>query len=165
MRRKITQIEGGDDLPELTDQQRKFVEGILAGKTSSDAYRCAYDCSHSRNPSIWAAASAMRADSKVAMWLAAARKAGLGHAVVTLEGHITELERLREIAIESGNVGAAVQAEQLRGKAQGHYVERLEVTATDPLDTLRQIAALSPDLAAKLAAAQGIEWQAGETQH
>lgn len=158
MRRKITAIEGGADLPDLTDNQRKFVEGILAGKTASDAYRGAYDCSNSRDASIWAAASAMRANTNVAIWLAAARKAGLGHTVVTLSGHIAELERLREIAIESGNVGAAVQAEQLRGKAQGHYVERLEVSAADPLETLRQIASVSPALAAQLAAAQGIEW-------
>lgn len=160
MRRKIAEpIEAGAELPELTDHQRKFVEGILAGKTASDAYRCAYDCSNSKDTSIWSRASELRADSKVEVWLSAARKAGLGHTVVTLQGHIAELERLREIALETGNVGAAVQAEQLRGKAQGHYVERLEVSAADPLDTLRQIASVSPQLAAQLAAAQGIEWQ------
>ena len=160
MRRKIAEpIEAGADLPDITDQQRRFVEGILSGKTSSDAYRAAYDCSNSLCSTVWAEASRLRSDYKVAAWLAAARKAGLGHTVVTLAGHIAELERLREIALDTGNVGAAVQAEQLRGKAQGHYVERLEVSAADPLETLRQIAAVSPHLAAQLAAAQGIEWQ------
>lgn len=168
MRRKITttaQLEAaGADLPELTPQQQKFVEGLLGGLTASDAYRAAYDCSNSQNNTIWARASALNADSRVQVWLSAARQAHLGSGKVTLDNHIRELERLKEIAIKTGNVGAAVQAEQLRGKAQGHYVEKLEVHATDPLDTLRQIAALSPELAAQLARQQGIEWTA-ETSH
>lgn len=165
MRRKITEGEQSDDeLPELTDQQRKFVEGVLAGKTASDAYRAAYDCSHSGDPTIWVNASRLRADANVALWLSAARKAGLSRAVVTLEGHIGELERLREIALESGNVGAAVQAEQLRGKASGHYTEQFRDMTMDVSETLREIARSSPELAAQLAKDNGIEWQ-GETQH
>jgi len=89
--------------------------------------------------------------------------AGLGHPIVTMESHIAELERLREIALNTGNVGAGVQAEQLRGKAQGHYKENIDITVNDPMATLREIAQLSPELAAQLAKDQGIEWQ--ETKH
>lgn len=152
MRRKLTEpTDQPDDLPDLTAQQRKFLEGILAGKTSSDAYRAAYDCSQSQNNTVWVEASKLRAHPDVALWLSAARKAGLGRATVTLEGHISELERLREIAIDSGNVGAAVQAEQLRGKASGHYTENLNVTYSDPTDILDEIRKLDPDLATQLA--------------
>ena len=160
MRRKIAEpIEAGAELPDISEYQQRFVEGILAGKTASDAYRSAYDCSNTTDRSIWALASRAMADIKVQAWVAAGRKAYLGNTVVTLSGHIAELERLRELALGAGNHGAAVQAEQLRGKAQGHYVERLEVSAADPLETLRQIASVSPALAAQLAHAQGIEWQ------
>lgn len=80
-----------------------------------------------------------------------------------------ELERLKEIAVNTGNVGAAVQAEQLRGKAAGHYVEKFEDVskANDPVDTLKEIARHSPDLAQQLASANNIPWKAdeGATKH
>lgn len=161
MRRKITKaepIEAGADLPDLTDKQQKFVGALLEGNTSADAYRRAYDTENMASRTIWAEASRLRADRNVAAWLAAARKAGLGRQVVTLEGHLAELENLRQIAIETGNVGAAVQAEQLRGKVAGHYVERLEVKHDDPMAILRELAAISPTAAADLARQNGIDW-------
>lgn len=150
-RRKITEAEDHpDELPDLTDNQRKFVEGLLGGKSASDAYRAAYDTSNCADSTVWAEASRLRADHKVAAWLSAARKAGLGRATVTLEGHISELERLREIAIDTGNVGAAVQAEQLRGKASGHYSENINLRLDEPTSLLDEIRKLSPELADQL---------------
>ncbi len=169
--RKLTEpqdeVEG--DLPELTAQQTKFVEGLLKGMSASDAYRAAYDTENSAPNTIWSSASRLRSDPKVASWLAQARKNGLGAATVSLEGHLQELERLKAIAIETGNVGAAVQAEQLRGKAAGHYVEKHQDVgqSTDVTRTLKDIAELNPDLAAQLAAQHGIDWKAdeGATKH
>lgn len=152
MRRKLTDaLEEGEELPELTAQQMRFVECILGGMSSSDAYRAAYDCSQSQNNTVWANASKLRADANVAQWLSTARKAGLGRAAVTLEGHLAELERLREIALETGNVGAAVQAEQLRGKASNHYSENINVTHKAPENVLDEIRKLNPALADQLA--------------
>lgn len=163
MRRKITEAEDpGDDLPELTERQRNFVECILAGKTASDAYRASYDCSNSADRTIWTEASKLRNNPDVAQWLSAARKAGLGNAKVTLEGHVAELERLREIAIDSGNVGAAVQAEQLRGKASGHYTENVRLEHVNPDNVLEEIRKLNPDLADQLSA-QHLGGYNGET--
>lgn len=152
-RRKLTEAADdiADDLPELTAQQDKFVQGILSGKSASDAYRAAYDCSQSQDSTVWAEASRLRGDHKVSAWLSAARKAGLGRAAVTLEGHISELERLREIAIDSGNVGAAVQAEQLRGKASGHYSENINLRFDEPANILDELRKLDPKLARQLA--------------
>lgn len=171
-RRKITEgVEPLDasDLPDLTPQQLKFVEGILAGKTASDAYRAAYDCSNSGRNTVWVESSRLRSHPNVALWLAAARKAHLGTAVLTKDMHLQELERLREIALDSGNVGAAVQAEQIRGKVAGHHIERIQdvTDELDPVATLRQIEKINPDLAASLAAQHGIEWRKpdGETAH
>jgi len=157
------------NLPDLTPQQMEFVRHVLAGKTASDAYRAAYDCSHSTDRSIWALASRLRADVKVSSWLAAARQANLGSAVLTKEQHMQELERLREIALSSGNIGAAVAAEQTRGKVAGHHVERIQdiTDRTDVVATLRDIAQLNPEYAAALAEQYGIEWAkpATETAH
>ena len=148
-RRKITTntavAAAAKELPELTFQQQKFVEGILAGKTASDAYRAAYDCSAMQTSTIWVKASELRSSEKVAVWLSAARQAGLGTAVVTFDNHIRELERLREIALNSGNIGAAVQAEQIRGKAAGHHVDQIrDVTERhDPVQTVYDLAKLT----------------------
>ena len=164
-RRKITPEALPEELPELTQQQMRFVEGLLAGKTASDAYRGAYDCSNMLPSSVWCAASKLCADTKVKQWLSAARQAYLGSATVTLEGHLRELERLKEIALTTGNVGAAVQAEQLRGKAAGHYVEQYaDLTVSDPEVILRRMHELDPLLAVRMAERFNIPWQP-ETRH
>lgn len=163
-RRKITDTQ--EDLPDLTENQMKFCEGVLAGKTQSDAYRAAYDCQNMAPESIWVAASRLRHDAKVALWLDAARSDRLESHECTFDGHLKELERLKSIAIRSGNVGAAVQAEQLRGKAAGLYVDKHEdVTQYDPVRTLEDIARQSPELAHSLAKQHNIDWKPKETVH
>lgn len=163
MQRKITEaMAPEEDLPDLTPQQRKFVEGILANKSASEAYRCAYDAENMKDTSIWTEASRVRNNASVSLWISAARKAGLWQPKVSLDQHLSRLDRLEELCIVSGNMGAAVQAEQLIGKASGHYTENLNIMASDPLDMLKEIASLSPALAAQLAKDNGIEW---ETQH
>lgn len=151
-----------DVLPELTERQEIFVKGILDGLSASDAYRRAYSTEDSKPETIWASASRLRHDPKVNQWLAAAQIAKLGSATLTAGQHMQELERLREIAVETGNIGAAVNAEVSRGKAAGHYVEKFEdVSSHDPIETLNRLAEHSPEVAKTLAAKHGINW----TQH
>lgn len=158
-RRKMTDDLANDlDLPDLTPQQSKFVEGILKGLSASDAYRDAYDCSNSKPSTIWCEASKLTRHTSVAQWISAARQAGLGNPKVSMDRHIQRLERLEELCIISGNLGAAVQAEQLIGKASGHYVDQFRDVTKDPMESLREIEQLSPDLAEKLAKENGIEW-------
>lgn len=165
---KTAPISEVAELPELTAQQLEFVRHLLAGKTASDAYRASYDTENMQNPTIWVEASRLRSHPNVAIWLAAARKAKLGTAVLTKEQHMQELERLREIALDSGNIGAAVQAEQTRGKVAGHHVERVQdvTDQMDPIATLRQIEQQhGPEIAASLAAKHGFkDWKPSESE-
>jgi phage terminase small subunit len=161
--RKKTKPLEDMDLPDLTEPQRKFVEGLLGGKSSSDAYRSAYNAENMGQNSVWVEASRLRNNPSIALWLSAARQAELGHTRITLDQHIARLDRLLEIAVKTGNVGAAVQAEQLIGKAIGHYTERYEINTQDPRDMLNQIAQLSPALAAQLAKDENIPWD--HTEH
>lgn len=169
-RRKITKpiALNVDDLPELTAQQEEFVRLVIGGKTATDAYRAAYSTENMADRTIWAQASRLNAHPSVVAWLSAARQACIGTHIVTLAGHQQQLERLREIAVQTGNVGAAVQAELARGKVAGHHIERIQEVPADPHDTLKTLAQTAPDLAAQLAAAAGIPWtQADEhaTKH
>lgn len=158
MRRQITDSEDNQntELPELTEQQRNFVFAILQGNSASDAYRIAYDCQNSKPTTIWVEASRTKNLPSVALWLAAARKAYEGKASCTLEQHKSELVRLRELAIEKGNLGAAIQAENFRGRVEGHYTDRLTVTEGDPLEFIKQIARINPTIAQQLAEREGL---------
>lgn len=167
--RKITDMIDASELPDLTGQQQEFVRHILSGKTASDAYRAAYDCSNSSQNTVWCEASKLRNDPSVAQWIAAGRKAHLGTAVLTRDMHLQELERIKELAIESGNLGAAADCEKTRGKVAGHHIDRIEdiTQRSDPLAILKEIAVHSPAYAAELARQQGIEWGADDraTKH
>jgi hypothetical protein len=158
-RRKLTKPKDlddlravADDLPEITDQQQRFVEGLLSGMSASDAYRAAYDCSTATQNTVWVNAARLARDAKITRWLSAARQACLGTAVLTKDAHVQQLERLREHALDSGNVGAAVQAEHYRGKVGGYYVERYEdLTPPNPLPLMERLATLSPAFADAIA--------------
>ena len=119
-----------DDLPLLTRKQEAFVKGILEGKTATEAYRAAYDCSGMAEPTVWAEASRLRAHYKISAWLRHYQRIGMDEARLTLQEHLAELARGRELALELGQASAAVQAEHYRGKAVGLYEERVNITAT-----------------------------------
>lgn len=48
---------------------------------------------------------------------------------ITMEAHLSELARARELAYANGQISAAVQAEHYRGKAVGLYEEQLRLTS------------------------------------
>ena len=56
---------------------------------------------------------------------------------VTFSRHVRELAKIRDQAIDKGNLTAAVSAEVQRGRAAGLYVERKEVR-TGTLDSLSE---------------------------
>jgi len=148
-----------DALPDITGKQLAFVRGILEGKTSTDAYRAAYDASGMLDETVWAEASRLRHDHKVAAWVSAARQANMDTAKLTIDSHMSELARLRDIAISTGNVGAAVLAETNRGKASGLYTDRIEdVTkrAEDVKSLVLRIAQMDHDAGLAMARALGI---------
>ncbi|HET7156087.1 MAG TPA: hypothetical protein VFI87_12045 [Hyphomicrobiaceae bacterium] len=156
--RKKTSPTTAAELPDLTGQQHEFVRHICSGKTATDAYRLAYDCSSMAQTTIWAAASRLRSDCNVAAWIDAAKIAGLADHSVTYQGHLEELDRLKALCIKSGNLGAAVVCEQTRGKVGGLHIERVQEVPIDPVQTLKDIAAHQPDVAASLAEQAGIPW-------
>ena len=150
------------DLPDLTHKQLGFVRGVLEGKTASDAYRHAYEAENMSDEAIWVEASRLRHDPNVSLWIQAARSANMDRAVLTIDGHMAELARLRDIAIATGNVGAAVLAETNRGKASGLYTERHEDVTKGReggISVYAQLLKHSPELARAFAQAAGLDTQ------
>lgn len=147
------------ELPKLTDKQMAYVHARIEGKNRSDAYREAYDAANMNQNSVWREASLLENHPKVAPWLLEGLHQGRIKAECTLEGHMAELARLRSIALETGNVGAAVQAEKIRGEVAGHKVERVEITDTRQLaEVMGQLEqAFGPAMARDMARAMGLQ--------
>jgi len=51
--------------------------------------------------------------------------------LIDRESHLDELAKLRDKAVDTGQIGSAVTAEHYRGKVANLYTERLEVSETN----------------------------------
>lgn len=116
----------------LTPKQEKFALEVASGKTQSDAYRAAFNVRSTTKPeTINQAASRLMADSNISARVEELRKPIAQQAMITLESHINRLKELAELAIEQGQIAAAIKAEELCGKASGVYVEKRQITGAD----------------------------------
>lgn len=147
-----------NELPRITSKQEAFVEGLVQGKSASDAYRAAYDCSSMAEPTVWSEASRLRSNPKVSAWLRHYQRIGMDEARLTIGEHLAELARGREMALALGQASAAVQAEHYRGKAVGLYEDRLHLSASiSDADLIGRIEELfGKALAHKVANAMGV---------
>ena len=96
------------ELPKLTDKQLKFVLAIQEGKTASDAYRECYDCAKSAPKTIWARASELTRNSKVAAWLA------------HIKAELAELQRLSLEATQAYGDNQRTAGNALMAKSRDH---------------------------------------------
>ena len=120
----------------LTPQQEKFAQLVVEGHNQSDAYRGSYKAGRMNARTINEEASRMMANPDIAARVESLRKPIVEAVAIagrmTLESHIAELERLKELALEAGKFEAAIGAEVHRGKAVGLYVTKTE-DVTDPM--------------------------------
>lgn len=146
-----------EKLPDLSIEDEIFFQAIMAGSRGIDAYKKAYDTSNytSKN-ALWTQASRKLNDPKMRLWFAAAKMACLTRGTRTREEHVQQLDRLKEIAIESGNVSAAVMAEATVGKAVGLHIDRVQEVPVNDDELLRELSKSFPAQAKELAAQAGI---------
>ncbi|MGI9504286.1 MAG: hypothetical protein ACR2RE_14660 [Geminicoccaceae bacterium] len=103
----------------MTDQQYGFVLHLMDGKNATAAYRNNYDCAESSDRTVWAEASKLRSNPKVAQWIEAIQRDRLSKGSVTLDSHLADLAVLRDLSIAKGAMGAAARCEELRGVRAG----------------------------------------------
>jgi phage terminase small subunit len=108
-----------------------FCLAYIETGNASEAYRRAYDAENMKENSINVNASKLLADANIALRIAALREPVIAKAQITLEQHLSDLKRLRDLAEASEKFGPAVQAEMARGKASGLYVDKQELTGKD----------------------------------
>lgn len=112
----------------LTAKQERFCNEIASGKNQSDAYREAFDIKKMTNKTLNERASVLANKDKIRTRVAELRKPVVEKTQETLEGHLAELKRIRELAIDAKQYAPAISAETSRGKALGYYVEKSQVT-------------------------------------
>jgi phage terminase small subunit len=117
----------------LTQAQENFARLYVELGNAAEAYRQAYPKSQKwQDQSVWAKASALANADMVSIRVSKLRQSAESKTLITLESHLNELESLREMAKEQGNISAAIQAEVSRGKAKGLYVTKIEVDDVPP---------------------------------
>lgn len=141
----------------LTPKQEGFCLDYIATGNASEAYRRNYDVSQSSSVSVNRKAVELLENGKITARIEELRKPIREKACLTLEDHLSTLERLRNLAEKSEQFTAAITAETNRGKASGLYVEKRENKTTldgsvtvkhdlpaEALDILRDLGAI-PD--------------------
>ncbi len=146
----------------LTSRQEAFANAVASGKSQADAYRIAYSTEKSKPETIHSKASALMADGKVSARVAELRKPIAEKVGITLESHLQDLMRLRNMAAKEKQYSAAIAAEIARGKASGVHVEKTEQSINSNQGVLVAAPVMSPEEWAVAAAKQQAELQKGD---
>lgn len=111
----------------LTQKQELFAQAVASGKSQADAYREAYNTGNMKDSSIHVNACKLMSETKIAQRVASIQQAAATAAQLTLQAHLAKLAELRDAALAAEQYGAAIRAEELRGKAAGLYKDRVEI--------------------------------------
>ena len=111
----------------LTVRQEKFCHEIIAGKNQTEAYRAAYNIKGGATKTVWENASRVADNSKVSARIAELRAPAAAKVGITLESHLEDLAKLRNLAVKENQIAAAITAEIARGKAAGVHVEKSQI--------------------------------------
>ena len=113
-------------MEKMTAKQEKFcIEYVTCGN-AAEAYCRAYDAERMKPAAIRVKSSALRNKGKVAVRFRELQHAAAQNAQVTLQGHHEAPRRLRDLAVEKGQLSAAITAEVSRGKAAGLYTDKVQ---------------------------------------
>ena len=125
----------------LTEMQKRFSEFIVFGGPDGPVSqaeaavlagyspkRCRQEGSELMNP---------RLSPLVATYLGKLKEERMKKFEVNYETHITELARIKELALKKGSFSSAVNAETNRGKVAGLYIER-KIIKTGKLEDMSE---------------------------
>lgn len=120
----------------LTGKQEAFCIAYIETGNASEAYRQAYNAGKMKPETINRTAKELVDNPKIAARLQELRAPAVEKAQITLEQHLADLRRLRDLAEASEKYGPAVTAEMARGKAAGLYVDKVEHSGKVSLEGL-----------------------------
>ena len=119
-------------MDKLTQKQEMFCLAYIETGNATEAYRRAYSPKTKSEATLNRTAKSLMDTPKIAARVESLRKPVREKAQITLEVHLNDLKRLRDLAEGEGKYSAAVSAEVSRGKASGLYIDRVESVGPPP---------------------------------
>lgn len=110
----------------LTAKQEAFIRAYLKCGNASEAYRQNYNAKGMTSDAVNVEASRLLRHPLISPRLAEIQSKANERAGITLAEHLTRLGHLSQVAEGLEQISASVKAEELRAKASGLYVERVE---------------------------------------
>ena len=123
----------------LTEMQQRFCEALVYNEGRTTAYQACIDAGYSKDNARSMASRLQHPHyfPLVVKYLSELREERLRLHGVTYERHITELARIRDAALKRGSFSAAANAENMRGKAAGLYIEQ-KIIKTGKLEDMTE---------------------------
>lgn len=115
----------------LTQKQESFCLAYIETGNATEAYRRSYNASNMADTTVNRKGKMLLDMGKIGARIEGIRKEAADKVGLTLQQHLTDLKRLRDMAESSEKYGPAIQAEIARGKASGLYVEKIDATVTN----------------------------------
>ncbi|MGJ8685848.1 MAG: terminase small subunit [Spongiibacteraceae bacterium] len=113
----------------LTPKQETFCLVYIETGNATEAYRQAYKPKSTTDSTLNRNAVKLLDNTKIVAMLEKLRAPVRAKAQITLESHLDDLKRLRDIAEQENQLSSAISAEVSRGKASGLYETRVKVDA------------------------------------
>jgi len=113
----------------LTDMQRRFAELLVLHEGRKFAYECAVEAGYSENRARQEASELQNPEQcpLVVKYIGDLREEQRNRFKVNYGRHVTELAKIRDQALKHRSFSAAANAEHMRGKAGGLYVEQKHI--------------------------------------
>ena len=113
----------------LTDMQRRFAELVVLHEGRKFGYECAVEAGYSENRARQEASELQNPEQcpLVVKYIGDLREEQRNRFKVNYGRHVTELAKIRDQALKHRSFSAAANAEHMRGKAGGLYVEQKHI--------------------------------------
>ena len=123
----------------LTEMQMRFCENLIYNEGRKTGHQACIDAGYSKDNARPMASRLQnpRYFPLVVKYLGELREERLRKFEVTYERHITELAKIRDAALKRGSFSAAANAENMRGKAAGLYIEQ-KIIKTGKLEDMSE---------------------------
>jgi len=123
----------------LTEMQMRFCEMLVYNEGRTTGHQACIDAGYSKDNARPMASRLQnpRYFPLVVKYLGELREERLRRFEVTYERHITELAKIRDAALKRGSFSAAANAENMRGKAAGLYIEQ-KIIKTGKLEDMSE---------------------------
>ena len=118
----------------LTPKQENFCLSYLETGNATEAYRRSYDAEKMLPATINRSAKALMDHDKITARINFLREPAIIKARCTFEEHLDRLEDLSRKEESEGNYASDITAEISRGKAAGHYTEKMHLKHEGTVD-------------------------------